>query len=104
MNKLISLYSLYENIKKQCGYWVRIPRLLIPSTSLITTTLPRFNICCNVFEWGPSGDKNEVAGTVTVSAGPEEGSVEIQVSLPFHILEPKKNASDSQLVHAMLNS
>lgn len=100
MNKVISLHT-NEKIKEHYESWVRIPRLcrldsIVAAYSLATSSSPRFNIYGNDFGWGKpvavrSGGANKSNGKITVFAGAEEGSIDIEVCLPYETLEAMGN-------------
>ncbi|RDX76988.1 putative acetyltransferase, partial [Mucuna pruriens] len=110
MNKVISLY-IHDKIKDHYKSWVRTPRLLTvgsitSSNSLVTSSSPRFNIYGNDFGfgWGKpvavrSGGSNKSNGKITVFAGAEYGSIDIEVCLPYQILEAMGN--DPELMDAI---
>ncbi|KAK7263156.1 hypothetical protein RJT34_30741 [Clitoria ternatea] len=96
MNKIISLHS-HERMKNQYESWVRSPKLarlggMACSTALATSSSPRFDIYGNDFGWGKpvavrSGGANKSNGKLSVFCGAEEGSIDIEVCLPYEILE-----------------
>jgi len=93
MNKMIALHS-HERVKNHYESWVRNTRLmnLFGRSSLATSSSPRFNIYDNDFGWGKpvavrSGSANKNDGKISVFAGAEEGSIDIEVCLPYEILE-----------------
>ncbi|OIW09719.1 hypothetical protein TanjilG_21245 [Lupinus angustifolius] len=100
MNKVISSYT-GDNIKSQYEYWVRKPTFLslvnVDSTNnLATSSSPRFNVYGNDFGWGKpvavrSGSANKKNGKITVYEGAEKGSIDIELCLPYEILEALGN-------------
>ncbi|KAG4933280.1 hypothetical protein GYH30_047361 [Glycine max] len=110
INKVISSHS-HEKVRSYYEYWVRTPRLftigsLANSNSLATSSSPRFNVYGNDFGWGKplavrSGGANKSSGKITLFAGAEEGSIDIEVCLPYEILEAIGN--DSELMDAISN-
>ncbi|XP_061363624.1 uncharacterized acetyltransferase At3g50280-like [Gastrolobium bilobum] len=100
MNKMIASYT-DEKVKSHYESWVKTPRLLwlgsvASSNSLATSSSPRFNVYGNDFGWGKpvavrSGGANKRNGKITVFAGSEEGGIDIEVCLPYEILEAMGN-------------
>ncbi|XP_057416823.1 protein ENHANCED PSEUDOMONAS SUSCEPTIBILITY 1-like [Lotus japonicus] len=88
MNKVVSLES-DETVKKEYESWVKKPWLIPPAMligghSLTTSSSPRFDVYGNDFGWGKpvavrSGGANKGYGKITVFAGVEEGSIDIEV-------------------------
>lgn len=103
MNKVISLHTC-EKIKEEYESWVRTPKLLrissiVVGNNLVSSSSPRFNIYGNDFGWGKpvavrSGGANKRNGKITVFAGGEEGSIDIEVCLPYEILDAMGNATE----------
>ncbi|CAL5197719.1 unnamed protein product [Lathyrus oleraceus] len=103
MNKMIMLHS-DEKIRKHYECWLRVPRLLEISglangNSLATSSSPRFDVYGNDFGWGKpvavrSGGANKNNGKITVYAGAEEGSIDIEVCLSYEILEALGNDTE----------
>ncbi|XP_061363622.1 protein ENHANCED PSEUDOMONAS SUSCEPTIBILITY 1-like [Gastrolobium bilobum] len=103
MNKMIATYT-DEKVKSHYESWVRTPWFLSQSSvagrnSLATSSSPRFNVYGNDFGWGKpvavrSGSANKRNGKITVFAGSEEGSIDIEVCLPYEILEAMGNDPD----------
>ncbi|CAJ1942845.1 unnamed protein product [Sphenostylis stenocarpa] len=109
INKMISLHS-HEKIENHYESWVRTPTLitmgLASSTSLAISSSPRFNVYCNDFGWGKpvavrSGSANKTNGKISLFAGAEEGSMDIEVCLAYEILEAI--GSDPELMDAISN-
>ncbi|OIW09722.1 hypothetical protein TanjilG_21248 [Lupinus angustifolius] len=100
MNKAISSYT-GDNIKSQYEYWVRNPMLLslvngASTNAMATSSSPRFNVYGNDFGWGKplavrTGPANKATGKVTLHEGVEKGSVDIELCLPYEILEALGN-------------
>lgn len=98
MNKLIALHS-NEKLKNDYESWLRNPsfiRLDSLSTKnfLAISSSPWFDVYGNDFGWGKpvavrSG--NRTNGMVCAFAGIEEGSIDLQVCLPYKILEAMGN-------------
>jgi len=100
MNKMVALHS-HERVKNYYESWVRNPRLFgsLFSGSLVTSSSPRFNLYGNDFGWGKplavrSGSANKIRGKISVFGGAEEGSIDIEMCLPFEILEAMGNHPD----------
>ncbi|KAJ1389108.1 Transferase [Sesbania bispinosa] len=110
MNKMISLHS-DEMVKKQYEFWVKKPKLITlgsvsSSNSFVTSSSPRFDVYGNDFGWGKplavrSGGAQKRNGKITVFTGAEEGSVDIEVCLPYEILVDLGN--DPEFMHAISN-
>lgn len=108
MNKMIMLRS-DEKIRDDYECWLRMPKLfginsLAGANSLATSSSPRFDVYGNDFGWGKpvgvrSGSANKSNGKITVFAGAEEGSIDIEVCLSFEILEALGNDAEF-LVHS----
>ncbi|QHO19291.1 hypothetical protein HN873_035494 [Arachis hypogaea] len=100
MNKMIASYT-DEMLRSHYASWVRGPTLLklrnlANFKSLATGSSPRFDVYGNDFGWGKpvavrSGSANKRNGKISVFAGVEEGSIDIEVCLPFEILEALEN-------------
>ena len=103
MNKMIMLHS-DEKIRDDYEGWLRMPKLfgidsLAGGNSLATSSSPRFDVYGNDFGWGKpvgvrSGGANKSNGKITVFAGAEEGSIDIEVCLSFEILEALGNDAE----------
>ncbi|RDX61699.1 hypothetical protein CR513_60048, partial [Mucuna pruriens] len=99
INKMISSHS-HEKLKNHYESWARTPRLFtgLPASVavnfLIVGGSPRFDIYCN-FGWGKPvavrGSSTASNRKIVLSAGAEEGSIDIQVYLPYEILEAMGN-------------
>ncbi|XP_057420782.1 protein ENHANCED PSEUDOMONAS SUSCEPTIBILITY 1-like [Lotus japonicus] len=110
MNKMVCLQS-DETVKKEYETWVKKPLLISPtmlsvSHSLATSSSPRFDVYGNDFGWGKpvtvrSGRANKGYGKITVFAGVEEGSIDIEVCLPIEILEAL--GIDPEFTHTFSN-
>ncbi|KAJ1389107.1 Transferase [Sesbania bispinosa] len=110
MNKMIASNS-DEKVRKHYESWVRNPRLLMlgnltGGNSLATSSSPRFNVYGNDFGWGKpvavrSGGASKRNGKITVFAGAEEGSIDIEVCLPYEILDALGN--DNEFMDAISN-
>ena len=107
MNKMISSHT-EEYLKREYESWAKNPNL--PSGSeffsniLTTSSSPRFNFYGNDFGWGKpvavrSGPGNKTYGKITLYAGAEEGSIDIEVCLQREILEAMAN--DSEFMHVV---
>ncbi|KAL1370813.1 hypothetical protein HN51_001005 [Arachis hypogaea] len=96
MNKMIASYT-DEKVRSHFESWLRNPTLftlerVANSNSLTTSSSPRFDVYGNDFGWGKpvavrSGVANKRAGKMTVFAGNEEGSIDLEVCLSYDILE-----------------
>ena len=103
MNKMIMLRS-DEKIRDDYECWLRMPKLfevgsLAGGNSLATSSSQRFDVYGNDFGWGKpvgvrSGGSNKRNGKITVFAGAEEGSIDIEVCLSFEILEALGNDAE----------
>jgi len=103
INKMISLHS-GKIIRNHYESWLRTPRLF-PSgsppsgNSLAITCCPRFDVFGNDFGWGKpvavrSGIGNKYNGKITVFAGAEEGSINVEFCLSYEILEALGNDTE----------
>ncbi|XP_004511082.1 protein ENHANCED PSEUDOMONAS SUSCEPTIBILITY 1-like [Cicer arietinum] len=96
MNKMIALHS-DEKLKKHYETWSKTPTFITPgsvanSNTLVTSSSPWFDVYGNDFGWGKpvgvrSGGANKKNGKISVFAGVEEGSMDLEVCLPYEILE-----------------
>jgi hypothetical protein len=103
MNKMIALHS-HEKIKNDYECWLRMPRLfsignLTSGNSLVTSSSPRFDVYGNDFGWGKpvavrSGGANKNNGKITLFAGVDEGSIDVEVCLSYEILEALGNDTE----------
>ncbi|CAJ2635384.1 unnamed protein product [Trifolium pratense] len=103
MNKMILLHS-DEKIKNDYECWLRMPRLfsisgLTSCNSLATSSSPRFDVYGNDFGWGKpvavrSGGANKSNGKITLFAGVDEGSIDVEVCLSYEILEALGNDNE----------
>nr|8H8I_A Chain A, AmAT7-3 [Astragalus membranaceus] len=105
MNKVISLNS-DEKIKNRYKSWLRTPQLpsmgmhtTFASQLLIIANSPRFNVYGNDFGWGKplavrSSAENKRDCKIVLFAGAEEGSIDIEVCLPYEILEALGNDAE----------
>jgi hypothetical protein len=98
MNKVISTQS-HEKIMNQYESWLKTPFIIVPgmvSKMLMVNSSPRFNVYGNDFGWGKpiavrNGVGNKSNGKVTVFAGFEEGSIDVELCLPYDVLEALGN-------------
>ncbi|XP_058734656.1 protein ENHANCED PSEUDOMONAS SUSCEPTIBILITY 1-like [Vicia villosa] len=97
INKLIASHS-NEKIKNHYEFWLKNPNVFIPKSMpnnlLIMSSSPRFDVYGNDFGWGkPVGvrSSNDINGIISVFGGIEEGSIELQIRLPYNILEALGN-------------
>ncbi|KAK4262314.1 hypothetical protein QN277_027890 [Acacia crassicarpa] len=99
LNKMVALHT-EEKLKGLYESWIKSPEFIrssgFKSNSLGISSSPRFDIYGNDFGWGKpvagrSGAANKANGKITVFAGAEEGSVDIELCLPFQILETMSN-------------
>ncbi|KAL1547253.1 hypothetical protein AAHA92_23753 [Salvia divinorum] len=79
-----------EKVKEFCSRWVKEPKFVqfdgIPTNHFILINSPRFDVYGNDFGWGPpvaarSGRGSSFDGRITIFAGLEEGSLEVEVCL-----------------------
>jgi len=111
MNKVISLHSNDEKIKKWYESWLKTPKLLLGGDlsrcySFTTSSSPRFDCYGNDFGWGKpvavrNGGANRRNGKITVFSGAEEGSIDIIPSLPYKVLEAMGN--DTEFIGKKIN-
>ncbi|CAI9785663.1 unnamed protein product [Fraxinus pennsylvanica] len=80
----------HEQVKDFYENWVKKPELLkfdsLPKNHFVLINSPRFDVYGNDFGWGKpvavrSGKGNRFDGKITISAGVEEGSVDIEACL-----------------------
>lgn len=102
MNKMIVLHS-DERLKNHYENWLITPSFVTSgmanSDSLVIGGSPWFDVYGNDFGWGKpvgvrSGGSNKSNGKITVYAGAEEGSIDIEVCLSFEILEALGNDAE----------
>ena len=95
LNKMVSSYTK-EKIETYLEKWLKNPGAVLHSSAagdaLVTIGSPRFDIYGNDFGWGKpvaalSGAGNNSPGTIAPFGGAEEGSIDVEVSLPRGILE-----------------
>ncbi|CAK8577057.1 unnamed protein product [Lathyrus sativus] len=98
INKKIASHSDIS-LKNQYESWLINPRLIniesmLYNNFLLIGSSPRFDVYDNDFGWGkPVATRTEkkINGYVSVYMGIEEGSVDLQVCLPYEILEAMGN-------------
>ncbi|KAI9089202.1 hypothetical protein K1719_029481 [Acacia pycnantha] len=99
INKMVALHT-EDKLKDLYESWIKSPQFFrysgMKSNSLGTSSSPRFDIYGNDFGWGKpvavrSGAASKANGKLTVFTGAEEGSVDIELCLPFQILETMSN-------------
>lgn len=100
INKMISLHS-DEKIRNHYESWLRTPTLFRSGSSLggnmlAMSSSPRFDVFGNDFGWGKpvafrSGSGNKNNGKISVFAGAEEGSIDVEMCLSYEILEALGN-------------
>jgi len=93
-----------EKIQNDYECWLRMPRLigvdgLTGGNWLSTSSSPRFDVYGNDFGWGKpvavrSGGSNKYNGKLTVFAGAEEGSIDVEVCLSYEVLEALGNDAE----------
>ncbi|GAU18469.1 hypothetical protein TSUD_366520 [Trifolium subterraneum] len=95
MNKMIALYS-NEKLKNHYENWLITPSFITlsvaNSNSIVIANSPLFDVYGNDFGWGipvgvRSGGANKRNGKIIVYAGVEKGSMDLEVCLPYEILE-----------------
>ncbi|XP_045800556.1 protein ENHANCED PSEUDOMONAS SUSCEPTIBILITY 1-like [Trifolium pratense] len=109
MNKMIALYS-DEKLKNHYENWLIKPSFFTLSVannnSTVIANSPLFDVYGNDFGWGipvgvRSGGSNKKNGKIVVYAGVEEGSIDLEVCLPYEILEAIGN--DSEFMEVVSN-
>jgi hypothetical protein len=109
MNKVIASHS-DEKLKIQYESWLRNPTFVgqVSTTDnnllLIISSSPLFDVYGNDFGWGkPVAVRSayKINGFVSVFAGREEGSIDLQVCLPYKILQAMEN--DCQFMDVVSN-
>ncbi|XP_004509127.1 protein ENHANCED PSEUDOMONAS SUSCEPTIBILITY 1-like [Cicer arietinum] len=108
MNKVIGSHC-GDNVKRNYECWVKNPVLLQSGAlssvkALATSSSPRFDVYGNDFGWGKpvavrGGGGNRSDGTITLFSGLEEGSIDVEVCLSYHILEAMGNLP--QFIHVL---
>ncbi|BBH07779.1 HXXXD-type acyl-transferase family protein [Prunus dulcis] len=102
MNNMVALQT-EEKLRSFLECWVQEPKLLtednMAANALVTSSSPRFNVNGNDFGWErPVGVRNGVGnkshGKITVFAGVEEGSIDIEACLLAETLEAMGNDSE----------
>ncbi|CAL0318140.1 unnamed protein product [Lupinus luteus] len=93
MNKMIASFS-DEKLKILYESWVGPPKFLLRglNNTFGVSNSPRFNVYGNDFGWGKplavrSGSTSTKNGYTVLFAGPEEGSIDLTLSLPYEVLE-----------------
>ncbi|GAU18474.1 hypothetical protein TSUD_366570 [Trifolium subterraneum] len=95
MNKMIALHS-DEKLNNQYENWLKTPNFLnvgmYDSKTLISSSSPRFDVYGNDFGWGKPvavqhGVENKENGIISVFAGAEEGSMDLEVCYSYETLE-----------------
>lgn len=90
VNRMVAAANGEEKVKEFFSSWAKEPKFLqfddIPRNHFILINSPRFDVYGNDFGWGPpaaarSGKGSSFDGRITVSAGSEEGSLEVEVCL-----------------------
>ncbi|KAK2410787.1 hypothetical protein QL285_046132 [Trifolium repens] len=100
MNRVFGMQS-HEKVMSRYESWLKTPLLMVlgclsRSNVLVTNSSPRFNFYGNDFGWGKSivvrnGVGNKSIGKVTLFAGVEEGSIDVELCLPYNVLEALGN-------------
>ncbi|CAK8561141.1 unnamed protein product [Lathyrus sativus] len=107
MNKMISLHS-DEKLKNHYKDWLIAPSFVFNdgnvanSNAMAIGSSPWFDVYENDFGWGKpvavrNGGANKRNGKIYVSAGVEEGSINLEVCLPYEILEAIGNDSEFKI-------
>ncbi|KAK2407466.1 hypothetical protein QL285_043083 [Trifolium repens] len=95
MNKMIALHS-DKKLKNHYENWLKTPSFIsvgmYDSKTLNTSSSPRFDVYGNDFGWGKPmavrlGGENKENGMISVFAGTEEGSMDLEVCLSYETLE-----------------
>ncbi|KAK4256179.1 hypothetical protein QN277_009077 [Acacia crassicarpa] len=107
MNRMVGL-DAEERLVSHVKSWFKNPRLLtedgMAGNALVTSSSPRFDVYGNDFGWGRpvavrSGAGNKTYGKITVFAGAENGSIDVEVCLPYETLEAM--AKDTEFMDAV---
>ncbi|CAB4287388.1 unnamed protein product [Prunus armeniaca] len=102
MNKMVALHT-EEKLRSFLECWVQEPKLLtednMAANALVTSSSPRFNVNGNDFGWErpvvvTNGAGNKSHGKITVFAGVEEGSIDIESCILAETLEAMGNDSE----------
>ncbi|XP_031105260.1 uncharacterized acetyltransferase At3g50280-like [Ipomoea triloba] len=92
-----------EEVMKQYSNWLKSPALvggeLFSVNTVTISSSPWYNVYGTDFGWGKpvrvrSGGANKLDGKVTLFAGCEEGSVDIELSINPHTLHQLQNDSE----------
>lgn len=113
MNKMVGS-NTREKIKERLDSFLENPRLQnlsdVIGDALLISNSPRFDIYCNDFGWGKpvgvrSGAGNKRYGKVTLFAGAEDGSIDIEACLSVSILEALGNDPEfmAAVGHTLIN-
>ncbi|XP_057800844.1 protein ENHANCED PSEUDOMONAS SUSCEPTIBILITY 1-like [Salvia miltiorrhiza] len=90
INRMVASANGAEKVKEFYSSWAKEPKFLqfdaIPTNHFILINSPRFDVYGNDFGWGPpvaarSGRGSSFDGRITVSAGLDEGSLDVEVCL-----------------------
>ncbi|TQD78441.1 hypothetical protein C1H46_036007 [Malus baccata] len=96
MNKMVALHT-EEKVRSFLECWVREPELMtvdnLTGKALVTSSSPRFDVYGNEFGWGRpvgvrTGAGNKSHGKISVFAGDEEGSIDVEACLLAETLGP----------------
>jgi hypothetical protein len=99
MNKMIALHS-DKKLKNHYENWLKTPSFIsvgmYDSKTLNTSSSPRFDVYGNDFGWGKPmavrlGGENKENRMISVFAGTEEGSMDLEVCLSYETLEEIRN-------------
>lgn len=102
MNKMVALHT-EEKARSFLECWVREPELMtvdnMTGNDLVTSSSPRFDVYGNDFGWGRpvgvrTGAGNKLHGKISVFAGAEEGSIDVEACLLAETLEAMGNDSE----------
>ncbi|XP_058745695.1 protein ENHANCED PSEUDOMONAS SUSCEPTIBILITY 1-like [Vicia villosa] len=100
INKKIALHN-DEMLKNQYEKWLITPSFNFnrDDNSLVISSSPGFDVYGNDFGWGKpvgvrTGGANKRNGKIFVRAGVEEGSINLEVCLPFENLKAIRNDSE----------
>ncbi|KAK2354174.1 hypothetical protein QL285_091724 [Trifolium repens] len=108
MNKMIALHS-DEKLKNQYENWLKTPSFVnvgMSNKKTLVISSPRFDVYANDFGWGKPvavrhGGENKENGVISVFAGVEEGSMDLEVCFSYETLEAICN--DSEFMEAVSN-
>lgn len=92
-----------EKIKSSIKSWIQKPFILtfggVANKNLVARNSQRFDMYGNDFGWGRpiairTGRNGKSSGITSVSPGPDEGSIDIEILLPTEVLQAMENDAE----------